>query len=176
MRTPERSSTAVSVQYDRTGANSPAEEREQGTSVHSPGWGSVRSRSPSAMSSISEHMARQRSRRRSVGGSSVVGSTIAGSILAGSTSSRPGSTVGTPPRSHPRATSRPTSRATSRTRTVEPEGSDMSQREIPGSRDWYLEMKGPPHTATYARGPFESQDLVERLGLNNGEVALSLSP
>ena len=31
-------------------------------------------------------------------------------------------------------------------------------------------MKDPPQTATYARGPFESEDLVERLGLNNGEV------
>lgn len=31
-------------------------------------------------------------------------------------------------------------------------------------------MKDPPQTASYARGPFESQDLVERLGLNNGEV------
>lgn len=31
-------------------------------------------------------------------------------------------------------------------------------------------MKDPPQTATYARGPFESEDLVEKLGLNNGEV------
>ena len=53
---------------------------------------------------------------------------------------------------------------------MEAEGSDLSPDEIPGTRDWYLEMKDPPQTATYARGPFESQDLVERLGLNNGEV------
>ena len=46
----------------------------------------------------------------------------------------------------------------------------MSPSEVNGTRDWYLEMKDPPQTATYARGPFESGDLVERLGLNNGEV------
>ena len=97
----------------------------------------------------------------------MAGSTIASSTLAGSTSSRPMSTVSTPPRE---TSSRATSRATSRARTVEPEGSDLSPDDIPGTRDWYLEMKDPPQTATYARGPFESQDLVERLGLNNGEV------
>ena len=104
-----------------------------------------------------------------MGGSSVAGSTRAGS-LAGSTTSRPDSMVSTPPRPQSREISRPTSRATSRARTADPEGSDLSPSEVPGTRDWYLEMKDPPQTATYARGPFDSKDLVERLGLNNGEV------
>lgn len=92
------------------------------------------------------------------------------STIAGSTSSGPTSTVSTPPRPQSRGTSRTTSRATSRARTADQEGSDLSPGDVPGTRDWYLEMKDPPQTAKYARGPFESQDLVERLGLNNGEV------
>jgi len=98
---------------------------------------------------------------------------VAGSTTVGSTTSRPTSAVGTPPRLQSRETSRPASRATSRARTSEPEGSDLSPSEVPGTRDWYLEMKDPPQTATYARGPFESTDLVQRLGLNNGEVVFS---
>lgn len=98
---------------------------------------------------------------------------MAGSTVVGSTASRPTSIVSTPPHPQSRENSRPVSRATSRGRTAEPEGSDLSPSEVPGTRDWYLEMKDPPQTATYARGPFESQDLVERLGLNNGEVFLS---
>jgi len=129
----------------------------------------VRSQSPSIMSSISEHLAKQRSPR------SIAGSSVAGSTIVGSTASRPVSNVGTPPRLQSREVSRPSSRATSRARTAETEGSDLSPSEVPGTRDWYLEMKDPPQTATYARGPFESVDLVERLGLNNGEVTFSSS-
>lgn len=169
MRTPERSN--ISVHEERAGTKSPVQEREGSISIHSSRGGSVRSQSPSVMSSISEHLAKQRS-RRSIGGSSVAGSTIAGSTVAGSTSSRPISTVGTPPRQRSRETSGPAPRATSRARTAEQEGSDLSPSEVPGTRDWYLEMKDSPQTATYARGPFESQELVERLGLNNGEVIL----
>lgn len=164
--TPDRSS--FSVQEERARTKSPVEERERRIPIRSSKGGSVRSRSPSVMSSISEHMARERA-RRSIGGSSVIGSTRAGSIA-----SRPGSTVSTPPRPQSRETSRPASRATSRARTIDQEGSDVSPSEVSGSRDWYLEMKDPPQTATYARGPFESTDLVERLGLNNGEVQASV--
>ncbi|KAF9651119.1 hypothetical protein BDM02DRAFT_3259303, partial [Thelephora ganbajun] len=164
VRTPERSN--ISVHEERARTKSPVEERERRISIHSSKGGSVRSRSPSVMSTVSEHLAKQRS-RRSIGGSSVAGSTIVGSTLTGSTASRPSST---PPRPQSRETSRPASRATSRAKTTEPEGSDLSPSDIPGTRDWYLEMKDPPQTATYARGPFESVDLVERLGLNNGEV------
>ena len=171
MRTPERSNAGV--HEDRARTKSPVEERERRIPIHSLKGGSVRSRSPSVMSSISEHLAKHRS-GRSIGGSSVTGSIIASSTVVGSTTSRPNSTVSTPPRRQSRETSRPTSRATSRSRTAEPEGSDLSPSEIPGTRDWYLEMKDPPQTATHARGPFESQDLVERLGLNNGEVLLFL--
>lgn len=167
-RSPDRST--FSVQDDRSRAKSPVEEPERRISIRSSKGGSVRSQSPSMMSSISEHMAKQRS-RRSMGGSSVASSTIAGSTLASSTTSRSESTAGTPPRPRSRATSRPASRATSRARTADPEGSDgVSPSEVHGARDWYLELKDPPQTATYARGPFESGDLVERLGLNNGEV------
>ena len=165
VRTPERSNFSV---REMARTKSPVEGRGRGTPTHSSQGGSVRSRSPSMVSSISEHMAKQRS-RRNMGGSSVAGSSIAGSTVTGSTASRPSSTVSTPPRLQSRETSRPTSRATSRTRT---EGSDLSPSEVPGTRDWYLEMRDPPQTATYARGPFESNDLVERLGLNNGEVVL----
>ena len=165
MRTPERSN--VSVREERARTKSPVEERERRTPIHSSRGGSVRSQSPSMMSSISEHMAKQRP-RRSVGGSSV-----ASSFIAGSTANRPTSVVSTPPRPRSQETSRPTSRATSRQTTAETEGSDLSPSEVPGTRDWYLEMKDPPQTATHARGPFESKDLVERLGLNNGEVILS---
>ena len=178
MRTPERQNVSV---HERARTKSPVEERERRASIHSLKGGSVRSQSPSVMSSISEHLAKQRP-RQSIGGSersSVASSTVAGSTIASSTVSKPTATVSTPPRSQwresprptSRATSRAPSRATSRARTVEPEESDS---EIPGTRDWYLEMRDPPQTATYARGPFESTDLVERLGLNNGEVILFL--
>lgn len=168
VRSPDRSS--FSAQDDRSRAKSPVEERERAISIRSSKGGSVRSQSPSMMSSISGHIAKQRS-RRSMGGSSVAGSTVAGSTLASSTTSRSESTAGTPPRPQSRATSRPVSRATSRARTADPEGSDdVSPSEVHGARDWYLELKDPPQTATYARGPFESGDLVERPGLNNGEV------
>lgn len=181
MRTPERQNVSV---HERAGTKSPGEERERRASIHSLKGGSVRSQSPSVMSSISEHLAKQRP-RQSIGGSersSVASSTVAGSTIASSTISKPTTTVSTPPRSQwqeasrptSRATSRAPSRATSRARTVEPEESDISPSEIPGTRDWYLEMRDPPQTATYARGPFESTDLVERLGLNNGEVVLFL--
>jgi len=173
VRTPERSN--ASFHEDRARTKSPVEERERRISIHSSKGDSVRSRSPSLMSSISERMSNPRA-RRSIGGSSVAG--FAGSTIAGSTTSRPTSIISTPPRPQSRGTSRPTSRATSRAtsrpRTPEPEGSDLSPSEVPGTRDWYLEMKDPPQTATHARGPFESQDLVERLGLNNGEVVLFL--
>lgn len=167
VRTPERSN--VSVHEERAKTKSPVEERERRISIHSSKGGSVRSQSPSMMSSTSEHMAKKKL-SRSIGGSSVASSSIAGSVIAGSIVSRPTSVVSTPPRPQSRETSRSTSRATSRRRIAEPEGSDLSPSEVPGTRDWYLEMKDPPQTATYARGPFESKDLVERLGLNNGEV------
>ena len=167
VRTPERSS--VSVREERARTMSPVGDHDRRTSIHSSRGDSVRSQSPSMMSSISEHLARQRL-TRSVGGSSVAGSTI-----AGSTTSRPTSAVGTSPRLQSRETSRPASRTTSRARTSEHDDSDLSPSEVPGTRDWYLELIDPPQTATYARGPFESTDLVERLGLNNGEVVLSSS-